>query len=115
MARSFDPVVITANDLFDGHVIYLAASDTWVDQIGDAQLIVDAEIARNRVAQALALSDHAVGVVTAPARAGPAGPEPAHPREIFRAAGPSNYFHGKQADGSATNRDAAPDAQRAGN
>ena len=29
---------------------------------------------------------------------GPDGPEPGHPREAFRAYGPSNYFHGKQAE-----------------
>ena len=30
--------------------------------------------------------------------AGGNGPEPGHPREAFRAQGPSNYFHGKQAE-----------------
>ena len=50
------------------------------------------------MAQALALSDRAVGVFLAPAKAGPNGPEPGHPREAFRANGPSNYFHGKQAE-----------------
>ena len=35
---------------------------------------------------------------TITAKAGPNGPEPGHPREAFRAQGPSNYFHGKQAE-----------------
>ena len=40
-----------------------------------------------------------VGAYLAEARPGPAGPEPVHFRERFRARGPSNYPHGKQAEG----------------
>ncbi|MFV0411347.1 MAG: DUF2849 domain-containing protein [Paracoccus sp. (in: a-proteobacteria)] len=98
MARAFEPVVITANDLFDGHVIYLTRDDEWVGQLHMAELITDEETARHRLAHALALSDRAVGTFLAPAKPGPNGPEPGHPREAFRANGPSNYFHGKQAE-----------------
>jgi hypothetical protein len=98
MARAFEPVVISANDLFDGRVIYLTGKDEWVGQLQQAQLITDEVQAKDRMAQALALSDRAVGVFLAPAKAGPNGPEPGHPREAFRAQGPSNYFHGKQAE-----------------
>ncbi|WBU52795.1 DUF2849 domain-containing protein [Paracoccus sp. SCSIO 75233] len=99
MARKFKPVVISANDLFDGRVIYLTGKDEWADQLKEAELIVDEDRAKHRMAQALALSDHAVGVFLAPARPGADGkPEPGHPREAFRANGPSNYFHGKQAE-----------------
>ena len=98
MARAFEPVVISANDLFDGRVIYLTGQDEWVGQLQHAQLITDEMQAKDRMAQALALSDRAVGVFLAPAKAGPNGPEPGHPREAFRAQGPSNYFHGKQAE-----------------
>ena len=38
-----------------------------------------------------------VGVYLADAKAGPNGPEAVHFREEFRATGPSNYDHGKQA------------------
>ncbi|MBZ0123081.1 MAG: DUF2849 domain-containing protein, partial [Roseovarius sp.] len=37
----------------------------------------------------------------ADAVAGPGGPEPAHFREDFRRKGPSNLFHGKQAERAA--------------
>ncbi|MDO5605354.1 MAG: DUF2849 domain-containing protein [Paracoccus sp. (in: a-proteobacteria)] len=98
MAREFEPVVISANDLFDGRVIYLAGNDEWVGSLSRAELITDQGHAQNSLAQALALSDRAVGVFLAPARPGRDGPLPGHPREAFRAAGPSNYFHGKQAE-----------------
>ena len=39
-----------------------------------------------------------VGAYLADAQPGPDGPEPVHFREAFRTRGPSNYFHGKQAD-----------------
>ena len=98
MARAFEPVVISANDLFDGRVIYLTGKDEWVPHLRQAELITDEERAKHRMAHALALSDRAVGVFLAPARPGRDGPEPGHPRETFRAYGPSNYFHGKQAE-----------------
>ncbi|AUM75203.1 DUF2849 domain-containing protein [Paracoccus jeotgali] len=99
MARIFEPVVISANDLFDGRVIYLSPADQWVGSLCQAELITDEARAKDRLADALALSDRAVGVFLAPARPGPDGrPEPGHLRETFRAAGPSNYFHGKQAE-----------------
>ena len=98
MARRFEPVVISANDLFDGRVIYLTGKDEWVPHLRQAELIDNEDHAKTRMAHALALSDRAVGVFMAPARAGSDGPEPGHPREAFRANGPSNYFHGKQAE-----------------
>ena len=68
MARAFEPVVISANDLFDGRVIYLTGKDEWVSHLRQAELITDEEQARHRMAHALALSDRAVGVLlpTAP-------------------------------------------------
>ncbi|WBU56392.1 DUF2849 domain-containing protein [Paracoccus sediminicola] len=98
MARKFEPVVISANDLFDGRVIYFTGKDEWVPHLKQAELITEEERAKHRMAHAMALSDRAVGVFLAPARAGVDGPEPGHPRESFRANGPSNYFHGKQAE-----------------
>ncbi|SDD44499.1 Protein of unknown function [Paracoccus isoporae] len=98
MARKFEPVVISANDLFDGRVIYLTGADEWVPHLNQAELITEEDHAKHRMAHALALSDRAVGVFLAPARPGPDGPVPGHPREAFRANGPSNYFHGKQAE-----------------
>lgn len=96
MAKAFKPGVISANDLFDGRVIYLSAAGAWVDHLHQAELITEAERAETRLAEALAQSDRAVGAYLAPAKAGANGPEPAHFREGFRANGPSNYDHGKK-------------------
>jgi len=52
--------------------------------------------------QAQARSREIVGAYLADVRPGPDGPEPAHFREDFRRKGPSNRFHGKQADGLET-------------
>ena len=38
MARAFEPVVISANDLFDGRVIYLTGKDEWVSHLRQAEL-----------------------------------------------------------------------------
>ncbi|MDO5658509.1 MAG: DUF2849 domain-containing protein [Paracoccus sp. (in: a-proteobacteria)] len=98
MAKAFQHAVISANDLFDGRVIYLDAAGQWVDRLAEAELIKDEARAEQRLALALAQSERAVGPYLAPARAGENGPEPAHFREAFRATGPSNYFHGKQTE-----------------
>lgn len=101
MAKGFQPCVVSANDLFDGRVIYLDTNGSWVERLGDAALIEDAALAEQRLAVGLAASDRAVGAYLAPARRGADGrPEPAHFREAFRATGPSNYPHGKQAEAS---------------
>lgn len=98
MAKQFQPAVISANDLFDGRVIYLDANGAWVEHLHQAELIHDEERAQSRLALALAQSERAVGAYLAPAQPGEDGPRPAHFRESFRARGPSNYFHGKQAE-----------------
>ena len=51
MARAFEPVVISANDLFDGRVIYLTGKDEWVSHLRQAELITDEEQARHRMAE----------------------------------------------------------------
>ena len=76
MARAFRPCVLTANDLFDGDVVYFATDGAWTRRPRDARLF-EAEAAPG----------------------GCQGPEPIHVREVLRAAGPSNYRHGKQAGG----------------
>ncbi|MGH1367309.1 MAG: DUF2849 domain-containing protein [Maritimibacter sp.] len=89
MAKQFSPGVISANDLISGAVIYLAANDTWVDRLEDAELITAPERAEARLTRAEAEPEIAVGAYLAPAVASPEGPKPAHFRETFRAAGPS--------------------------
>ena len=98
MSLRFTPSVVTANDLFEGDVVYLTASGAWSRVHSRAQLFTEEAPAQAALMQAQAQPERLVGAYLAPARNGPNGPEPAHFREAFRARGPSNYRHGKQAD-----------------
>lgn len=97
MTRQFAPSVLTANDLLEGDVIYLAPSGDWVRDLAQAGLFTDAREAAEALDIAESLQDQLVGAYLAPAEPGATGPEPGHFREAFRANGPSNYAHGKQA------------------
>ncbi|MBC7133625.1 MAG: DUF2849 domain-containing protein [Roseovarius sp.] len=99
MAREFTPKVVTANALIEGDVVYLAADDRWVRDLAEAELLIDEAEADYRLLQAQARAGEIVGAYLAEMRAGPDGPKPTHFREDFRRKGPSNRFHGKQADG----------------
>jgi hypothetical protein len=96
MARAFTPKVVTANDLLEGDVIYLTASNDWTRDLKSAELIVDEAEAQLRLLEAQSQPKIAVGAYLADAKAGEHGPEPVHFREDFRRTGPSNYNHGKQ-------------------
>ena len=98
MAPSFAPCVLTANDLLEGDVIYLAPDGSWTRHLVSARLFLD-EAEANR---SLAEAESQQGAIVEPylAAAIPdmdGGLQPAHFREAFRALGPSNYRHGKQA------------------
>jgi hypothetical protein len=99
MPRAFTPKVVTANALVEGDVVYLTADDRWTRHLAEAELLTDEADADLRLLQAQARADEVVGAYLADMRAGANGPEPAHFREAFRATGPSNRFHGKQAEG----------------
>lgn len=98
MSRAFAPHVLTANDLRLGDVVYLTAADTWSRDLKEAEILEDEAHAQWRLIEASAQSGTVVGVYLAAVKPGPNGPEPAHFREGFRARGPSNYAHGKQAE-----------------
>ena len=98
MCSSISLKIITANDLVDGDVVYLSADNRWVRHQKDAELLMDAEHAAARLRFAEAHHAHVVGAYLAGVNAGPSGPMPVHFREVFRACGPSNYFHGKQSE-----------------
>ena len=98
MARAFSPKVITANALIEGDVIYFSASDTWTRELAQAEVLTDEAHAELRLLEAKARQAEAVGVYLAEVSSDGPRPEPAHFREDFRRRGPSNYFHGKQAD-----------------
>lgn len=98
MKGQFTPKVVTANALREGDVVYLTPDDRWTRRHVEAELIDDEAHAQMRLLFAAAQKLEVVGAALADAKAGPNGPEPVHFREAFRARGPSNYFHGKQAD-----------------
>ena len=97
MAR-FTPKVVTANALIEGDVVYLTADDRWSRLHHEAELIEDEAHAQMRLLHGAAQRLVVVGAYLADAKPGANGPEPTHFREAFRTRGPSNYFHGKQAD-----------------
>ena len=98
MARAFRPSVLTANDLFDGDVIYLDPRGVWTRDLSAARLFEDEAEASRCLAATEVRQDAVVGpYLAAAAPTEHQGPEPIHIREVLRATGPSNYRHGKQA------------------
>lgn len=92
------PAVITANDLRQGHCVWMRDGG-WTSDPAEAQLYEDEAIADLALLDAMSQGGLVVGPYLAEARRGPNGrPEPTHFREAFRRRGPSNYFHGKQAE-----------------
>ncbi|MPQ93523.1 DUF2849 domain-containing protein [Thioclava sp. JE_KL1] len=89
MSKKFIPGVISANDLREGHVVYMNDAGQWVLRLKDAAFLDDPVIAEMWLDLANAQPEKVVGAYLAPATLGPNGPEPAHFREAFRASGPS--------------------------
>jgi hypothetical protein len=100
MARAFKSKVLTANRLIEGDVIYYAPGGGWVGDHRDALLIEDEAEGNALLAEANKLGTFLVGAYLADAvRDADGKPVPTHFREEFRTRGPSNYRHGKQAEG----------------
>ena len=97
MPRPFTPKIVTANDLIEGDVVYFTEDNRWSRIHAEAELLEDEAHATIRLLDAERQHNRVVGAYLADAKAGPKGPEPVHFREAFRARGPSNYAHGKQA------------------
>ncbi len=98
MPREFTPKVVTANALMEGDVVYLTETDAWTRHLSEAEVLTDEAGADLRLRAAQGHVDEVVGVYLADVAPGETGPEPTHFREEFRRTGPSNYFHGKQAE-----------------
>lgn len=96
MARIFKPVIVTANDLRDGRVVWRDAAGGWTRDLAQAALFDTQEGAEAALAAAQGDGHLVVGAEFAPAAPGETGPRPTHMREGFRAAGPSNYPHGEK-------------------
>ncbi len=98
MPREFTPKVVTANTLLEGDVVYLTADDSWTRLLSEADILTDEADADLRLLIAESRASKVVGAYLADMSVTDTGPEPTHFREEFRRTGPSNYFHGKQAD-----------------
>ena len=88
--------VVTANDLRSGAVIYMTFNGGWVDQLRDATVITDTDLAKASFTFAEGQSDVAVGAYLSDVTDHATGPTATHFRDKFRSQGPSNYAHGKQ-------------------
>ena len=99
MSRAYSPRIVTANALMEGDVVYLTADGRWSRHHAEAAVLTDEETARARLARAIRQESIVVGPYLAEVTLDDGGrPQPLHFREAFRTRGPSNYFHGKQAE-----------------
>jgi hypothetical protein len=84
------PVVITANRVDDGAVVYRSPDGRWTTELGAAAVAIDADSAR-ALAQAAAEDDlNAIGPYIAPVSVLPGGHvRPGNLRELIRLGGPT--------------------------
>jgi hypothetical protein len=87
---SAQPLVVTANRLRDGRVVWLAEGGSWSEHVGEAEVFageaVEAGLAVGAQAERQQL---VVGPYAAEVTVGAHGPVPLRAREKFRADGPS--------------------------
>jgi len=84
------PVVITANRLGDGAVVYRTVNGQWSTRLDEAAMVTTAPAATALLDAAVADDIGAVGAYVAPVRIGSDGrPEPGNLRERIRHAGPT--------------------------
>ena len=84
------PVLITANRLKDGAVIYRTADGRWTTQFGSAAVVTGAAAATALLNEAVADDVGAVSAYVAPVRLDPDGRmRPGNLREEIRQAGPT--------------------------
>ncbi len=91
--------VVTANDLIEGDAVWFTAAHTWSRSHGDAAVVTSSEEADALLSEARKQQAIIADAYLADAVIGADGrPAPSHFREAFRTRGPSNRFHGKQAE-----------------
>jgi hypothetical protein len=84
------PVVVTANRLGDGAVVYRTADAHWTTHLAQAAVVTSAPAASELLAGAAADDAEAVGPYVAPVHRDPDGSvSPANLREIIRHGGPT--------------------------
>jgi hypothetical protein len=80
----------------------MTSQGRWVRELENAHIANSAEQARTMLEHAISQQEQVVGAYLTSIVIDDNGkPSPAHFREAFRAKGPSNLFHGKQADQAA--------------
>ena len=84
------PVVVTANRVGDGAVVYRRADGGWTTRLPDAAVTSNAATARELVAAAVADDLRAVGPYIAPVKlTDDGGVRPGNLRELIRLGGPT--------------------------
>ena len=86
--RISGPVVVTANRLGDGAVIYRTVDGRWTTRLQEAAIVTTAPAATQLLAAAVA-DVGAVGPYVAPVRLKDGGVEPGNLRETIRHTGPT--------------------------
>ena len=89
MAKAFSPQVVTANRLRMGDVVYLAASDDWVNDLARATVANDAKelVGLESVAAKAVDAQHVIGVYAIDVDTSGGVPKPLSVKERIRAAG----------------------------
>jgi hypothetical protein len=88
--RITGPVVITANRLFDGAVVYRTLDGSWSPRLDGAAVVTTTSAATELLAASVADDLSAVGAYVAPVRRTSDGRlEPGNLRESIRQAGPT--------------------------
>ncbi len=88
--RVTGPVVVTANRLGDGAVVYRTVDGNWSSCLDEAAVVSTAPAATELLAAAVSDDVSAVGAYVAPVRIGADGrPRPGNLRESIRHAGPT--------------------------
>lgn len=91
MAKAFKPQIVTANDLFEGDVVYFTAGGFWSRLLSDAAVALSQDEADALLARGEAQQSTIVGAYLAEVALGADGhPQPQHYREKRRTLGPSN-------------------------
>jgi hypothetical protein len=88
--RITGPVVVTANRVGDGAVVYRSASGAWTTDLADAAIVTNAGAAQELIMAARADDLRAVGPYVAPVTLTPGGDvRPGNLRELIRRNGPT--------------------------
>lgn len=98
MSKNRTGTVITANNLLNGHVVYLDTQFNWVRDLNNAEVFINDDSVTKALIYANEQPHEIVGAYSINIDQTNIGIESKHFREQFRSKGPSNYNHGKQSE-----------------